>query len=293
MGLKEVSIVKYLESKGHRFKKDGRYMVTNSPFTRDSTPSFTVFPDNYFKCYSSGEHGSVLTLAFKLDGGYDRLKKIDGVWVPPKIVDKPTNPFLGRIPEHYLKVTDEEKEAIIRYAASRKITVGFVPGVYFDRDKNRYPSLGFPHLDTNSKVCGVKFRNINAVEPKDRFRVRGELGFYVVTNILESFEPVKLYLVESETSTNSFWEYCKATGRNVVIMSAGAVSCPPREIPTQYASLDKYLIIDYDGDKDKYQKRLEKYSHLNMKPIRLVLPKGEDINSLYCKNEIELIENLL
>ena len=53
------------------------------------------------------------------------------------------------------------------------------------------------------------------------------------------------------------------------------------------------LIIDYDGNETLYEERFKLYAHLNPEPIRLILAKGEDINSLYNLNKMYVIENLL
>ncbi len=61
----------------------------------------------------------------------------------------------------------------------------------------------------------------------------------------------------------------------------------------EYRELKKKLIIDYDGNEELYQQRLKLYEGLGAEPIKLILPKGEDINSLYCKKQMWLIEHML
>lgn len=40
----------------------GNYAVTSCPFHEDSTPSFTLYPDNTFHCYGCGAHGDSFDL---------------------------------------------------------------------------------------------------------------------------------------------------------------------------------------------------------------------------------------
>ena len=56
---------------GRRVKltRRGREYVGLSPFQQEKTPSFTVVPDKgFFHCFSSGEHGDVITWVMKMEG---------------------------------------------------------------------------------------------------------------------------------------------------------------------------------------------------------------------------------
>jgi hypothetical protein len=128
-----------------------------------------------------------------------------------------------------------------------------------------------------------------------RFTSRGRLGWYILENIISgTYELPTLFIAESETSANSLWEHLKTLGKSCVVLSAGSVGATP-PIPVKYSKLvDKRLIIDYDGDEDKYNERLINYKvYENIKPIKVILPKGEDLNSLYASGKINLINNLL
>jgi len=274
---------------GRSFRKEaGGRLRTNSPFCNDTNPSLVVYPDNTWYDYASGQGGNIITLARKLDGNLDRLKDLEGFKVPEvKPLPKKWNPSA------YLGVTDEEKQAIMEYALAREIVSGYKPGVYFRETGERVPSLLFEHQNHYGKVVGAKFRNINPTDKTDRFRVRGELGFYILSNIIPGhYSPPRFYLIESETSANSFHRYCCDTYRNVVVASAGAVSTPPESIPARFKGMEGYVIIDHDGKEDLYQERIKRYSHLNLTPVKLVLGSG-DINSLYCNKQLWMIENLL
>jgi DNA primase len=54
---------------GIELKRRGRVHVGCCPFHEDRNPSFTVFPDNYWKCFGCGEGGSAIdfvALLFKI-----------------------------------------------------------------------------------------------------------------------------------------------------------------------------------------------------------------------------------
>lgn len=294
--LNEVSIVAYLQAKGHSFIKDRKGYWCSSPFSSDSDPSFLVDHNNKWRDFSTGKGGrksGAVALAFYLDGNVDFLRTINNVFVCTEKAPPQGEPFKNKIPDKYLTISQDERQMIVNYGKSRGIVNGIQHGVYFTKvGENwiRHLSIVYPHLSDDG-VIGAKFRNISGTK-KDRFRVRGQLGFYILENKTESFDS-KLYLVEGEGNANSLWEYCKLTGRNAVVMSTGAVSAIPSKLPDTYKDRDGYLLIDYDGKEEVWQERVKMYNHLNLKPVKLVLPKGEDINSLYVKGQLHLIDNLL
>ncbi len=52
-----------------KLAKRGREYVGLSPFNPEKTPSFTVVPDKgFYHCFSSGEHGDVITWVMKTEG---------------------------------------------------------------------------------------------------------------------------------------------------------------------------------------------------------------------------------
>ena len=75
---------------GRRVKltKRGREYVGLSPFNAEKTPSFTVVPDKgFYHCFSSGEHGDVITWMMKTEGlgfadAVERLASLAGMAVP-------------------------------------------------------------------------------------------------------------------------------------------------------------------------------------------------------------------
>jgi hypothetical protein len=304
------SILAYLLSKGVDLAYNGKQYVCSSPFARDTNWSFIVYPNNSFYCWSTGTWGKILDLIkfyenCTLPEAIAIYKTLD--LIPDHDEDR-DYPKDGRMVEkkqfhykHYINTEKSEVEAIYRYAANRGITDGFLPGFFnscsYSADGvpvfTRRPSLMFLHVDLKNNICGAKFRNIDPDDPR-RFSARGDLGFYILdTAQTKAFQDRRrVYLVESETSANSLWKYTRER-RFSTIISMGGVSNPPRELPIHIRDNEIHLIIDYDGNEDLYQQRIKKYEHLKCKPIKMILPKGEDINSLYVKDKMYLIENLL
>jgi hypothetical protein len=66
-----------------------------------------------------------------------------------------------------------------------------------------------------------------------------------------------------------------------------------KELPEHLQNSKIKLIVDFDGNEKLYQERLRLYKDLGAEPIKLILPKGEDINSLFVKKQMYLIEHLL
>jgi len=162
----------------------------------------------------------------------------------------------------------------------------------------RVPSMMFVHVDKNLNPCGAKFRRVDGKEP--RFSARGKLGIYYLPKMTLNLKSTStefptrnvLYVVESESSANSLWEYLRRTS-TVISMGGVAVKPKPEQLPEHLAKMPKKLIIDYDGNEKLYNERLKLYDGLGAEPIKLRLPKGEDINSLYTKNKMYLIDNLI
>ena len=312
--IKDISIVNYLNEIGIETRKEGPRYFCSSPFSSDRNWSFCVYPGNTYFDWSTGHGGNIINLhgrirgistgdAFKelKDGishekykaNYKQFKEKEEFWEEFS-VDKYTN------------TRPEEILAIKSYAEGRGITDGYKPGVFFSRvrDTNKWkrnPAIMFVHVDKNLKPCGAKFRKIKQSEDNDqsvRFSARGRLGLYILglerTTVFDQTMNV-LYVVESESSANSLWEHLKTIQRPAIVLSRGGVSSPPKlsELPESLRRLPKKLIIDYDGSEELYQQRLGLYRDLGADPIKLLLPKGEDINSLYVKKQMYLIEHLL
>lgn len=277
------SVKEYLETKGFRWKQKGELWVTNSPYKPggDSNPSFILYPSGVFKCYATGTSGNAITLARHFGDDLEGISDWEPKPSPPK------EPLPGYIPPRYTEITLTEAERIKQYAEGRRITSGYEAGVWVMKDKTRWPSLIFPHYDENFTICGAKFRLIDGVNG-NRMRTAGRVGFYIL-DARTSLPPVT-YLIESETSANSLWEYCKQERKSAVVISCGSVGTVPRNLPFDYP-LKK--IIDYDNNPLAYNKRIEKYNHLKGQNIKLKLGKGEDVNSLMVSGELWRIDFLL
>lgn len=307
--IKELSIQDYLEKRGIRVEKSGRKWFCSSPFSRDTNWSFAIYPNNTFYCWSTGRGGDIIKLVQLLEGvdfmgalqhldsnsyqryqpDYKKYKENDDFW---KDFDY----------TKYLTHDENEKAAIISYGASRSIHSGYHCGVYFTRDFEsgtwvRHPSLMFLHEDKDGNIVGAKFRqipNADGTYNGPRFSHRGRPGLYVLnTEVPDKYQKRVVFLAESETSSNSLWEFFKETQIPAYILSVGGVTSAPTGLPNRIQGLELRLVIDYDGDEELYQERIKLYEHLNVKPIKIILPKGEDINSLYHKGDMWKIENLL
>jgi hypothetical protein len=317
----DIPIKDYLNEIGIPTRKEGNRYFASSPFSRDSNWSFCIYPTNTFFDFSSGHGGNIINLVARIDGTsvQEAAKKLR-----QGISHEKYKPNYKRIKEQlrsqtpfdyekYINTDPEECKQIKAYAASRGITEGYFCGVFFTRVGNdfrgkiegkwiRVPALGFLHVDKDLKPCGTKFRKLVVGQPKDqspRFSARGQLGLYLldglkVNQLLKQTSPA-LYVVESESSANSLFSWKKGRNEPCVILSRGGVASVPKlaDLPEEYQVLPIKLIIDYDGNEELYQQRLLLYKDLNAEPIKLILPKGEDINSLYCKNEMWKIEKML
>ena len=309
----EISIKDYLEGIGISTRKEGTKYFASSPFSRDSNWSFVIYPTNTYFDFSTGHGGNILNLVSRLSNvSLSDAAKI----LKAGIKHEKYKPNYKKVKEElykevefnierYISTNKEEIEKINAYAKSRGITEGYFPGVFFTRklvsDSSgkwiRNPALGFLHVDKNLKPCGAKFRKIVQGTPTDqspRFSARGNLGFYIMHPSGDSV-PNVLYIVESESSANSLNSYLSRIQLPAVVVSRGGVSSAPKlsDLPEQLQKLPKKLIIDYDGNEELYQQRLQLYKDLDAQPIKLILPKGEDINSLYCKGEMWKIEQML
>lgn len=329
----QISIKDYLENIGIPTRREGAKYFASSPFSSDRNWSFCIYPTNTYFDFSSGHGGNIINLVSRIENisTSEAAKKLrEGIryekykpnYKQPE-QQRPSEPFDYK---KYINTNPEERAQIKAYATSRGITEGYECGVFFTRaietsnpatgevvqhilsgggkrsssSWKRIPALAFLHVDKYFQPCGIKFRKIKLSENYDqssRFSSRGKLGFYILeTNPHANID--QIYVVESESSANSLWMYLKDYGTasmNSIVISRGGVSSAPalEDLPEIYQSLPKKVIIDYDGSEELYQQRLKLYESLQAQPIKMILPKGEDINSLYCKNEMWKIENIL
>ncbi len=301
--IRSISIQEYLESRGIPCKSpDGNRIMFRSPFCRDTNYSLCVYTHtNSFYDWSQGFGGSIIDLVMAMEsaslsmaihhlkqGKYDSYKKDF----------KKTKPNVSKNFEYtrYLTTQEREIEDVRDYALSRGWVNGFETGVFSILEDERWvrqPSVMFLHRDEDNKICGAKFRKINDSQP--RFSARGRMAFYILESVsTENYGPPTLYVVEGEGNANSLWQYLTQMKQNCVVISFGGVGSLPTKLPEKYQNIkDKKLIIDFDGDEELFSKRICLYSSYDLKPIKLMLPKGSDINSLYLENKMKLISNLL
>lgn len=277
------SILAYLQSQGVELIPDGQRWMCKSPLKplqgsgEDRTPSFVIYPDGGFKCWSTGEWGDVYKLQRLIGGTLDGLPDYT-----PVLNVRRQDHWGDTVPAKYTDITEAERITINTYAMSRKITEGFIPGCYYKARPKGYDkklAMMFVHKDLSGRICGAKFRNVAPEPGERRFVMRGRPGFYV----LDTGLPGPRYLIESETSANSLWMILRSRGSGGVVISHGSVENVPKTLPL--GDIPGYLILDYDGNEELYQKRVRKYNHLNLDEIKLRLDKAEDVNSLYCQGK--------
>lgn len=152
----------------------------------------------------------------------------------------------------------------------------------------------FPHQDETGKIIGVKMRNIVNGE-ETRFTSRGSLMFYILyTDVIDSLGETKVYFIEGEANANSLYEFLKENMIDAYIISFGSVASVKKKLPEQIEEIkERFVIIDFDGSQDKYNDRILMYKDLGAQPIKMMLNKGEDINSLYSSNKMWLVKNLI
>lgn len=197
-------------------------------------------------------------------------------------------------PKEYSVKSEEKKEYIDAYAKLRGIRYGSFLYSTFKEPKRLNDGsvefidragLGFPHTDLFGKVCGLKIRAVDP-EAEPKFNQRGKPGFYVLENVVD--EDPDMFIVESETSAAAFHAYCQRVGRSAVIISFGGINQVPKMLPFKWEYLkDRYLIIDYDGDKKKWEERSATFDHLNAFSLEIALPKGQDLATLSQSSEID------
>lgn len=296
--LKQISIKEYLERQGYTFT-GRRPLFCKSPFSTDSTWSLAYYEaTNSFYDWSVGFGGSIIDLVVAMEGTtisgackiLEDSKSLHRVTIDATPVK--SKPFEYT---QYLTQDPDEVRQITQYARSRKLINGYEACRYPVFHNNKWitvPAIGFLHRDYEGAIVGIKLRSIK--DEHGRFSARGKMMFYILEYIdLENFGPPTLYVVEGESNANSLWQYCKEIRKNCIVISFGSVSTLPPTLPNKFNIKDKKLIIDFDGNEELFNQRVALYDKYNLTPIKLFLKKGEDINSLYISDELNLINKLL
>jgi hypothetical protein len=317
---KDIPIECLLEDMGITVKKKGDRLICSSPMSEDKNPSFVIYPENTFYDWSTGIGGTSIDLVMNLYGipfqnaidllsnttfvsGYGEQSEIFKTKEKNKEVkERHFNPI------NYVAKDNDDIDLIDSYTKKRGlIDFGMIPAQYFTRNEGtqlwkKNLAIGFLHKDEYSKICGIKMRNIDdGASP--RFSARGRMFYYELFSALEPKHhgeyQERVYLVESETSANSLFRFLKVEKTrgvigDFIVLSFGGVTKIPKTLPLRYEYIsDRRIIIDYDGDEKAYNERIKKFAHLNAAPIKLKLPKGEDLNSLILSNKIQDYESAL
>lgn len=294
---KDVSIEDYLSKRGFHIEPRGRLKYCLSPFSEERTPSFCIYPTNTFYDWANGIGGDIIKLVSEMEGlGFsDSLKHLGqseySIINRDLVKEEPQKKKF--VLENYVNDVESEIIEISKYAAGRGIVRNFTPSAFYlysEGDFIRRPAMGFVHVDENMDVCGIKMRDLKPFNGR-RFSARGIQKYYIISN---SNEANNLYIVESESSANSLLDFLTIVGFGATVVSFGSWNNIPRELPEKIEGFDRRsIIIDYDGDEDLYNEKMEKFGHFNAREIKLKLPKGEDVNSLYTKGALYKYKNLI
>jgi hypothetical protein len=265
-----MDVIEYFTKKGVPHEIRGGHLYIKSLFKKESTPSMCIYPTLTYYDWSTNKHGTISDIMCLLGD--------EPIAVKYNLKPKKQKEFSLY---DYIETKTHNISLIKSYANSRGIYGGYIPSGFMWRNQYHLGMM-FVHLDVNLKPCGFKIRAIDD-KFKQRFYAKGKLNAYVLNNRTECIiSNVNNWLVESETSASTLYQYLD--GEKLVI-SFGSVASIGK-IPTPFQHLKFNLLIDYDGDEYLYQERLQPYLSLNVNPIKLILPKGEDINSLYVKGEL-------
>lgn len=284
--IKSISISEYLEKRGFKLETRGRLKYCMSPFSYERTPSFCVYENtNTFYDWSSGIGGDIIKLVSEMEGlsFVESLSFLSGEEFEP--IERVSDDY---VPEEYtfdinkyVKVKRNESKLIRRYAFNRSITDNYTESVFYIKrgeELLRRPSMGFIHIDENMEICGIKMRDISPINGQ-RFSARGKQKFYYIKN--HNNIENNLFVVESESSANSFLDILTILDVRATVVSFGSWNNVPKELPEFLAKSDrKKLIIDYDGNEEDYRLRLEKINHLDLENVEIKVNKGIDMNSM-------------
>jgi hypothetical protein len=302
--VKKICVKHFVQNLGHQVKAKHRYHVTNSPLSDDTNPSFVIYPENTFYDFSTGVGGTIIDLVmnlynleFKQAVEFLNIKDSNKAVVVSRPKKTKQSDVKFNIETYYSKSKDNIM-AVAKYMVGRALTYNECnAGMYFIKKDNKWESnlsLMFYHRDEFGNICGAKFRSVDP-EDEQRWSSRGRLFYHVLEYIQCSDALPRIFITESETSSNSLFNYLKESGRkNFVILCFGGVNSAPKILPLKYDWTNKhrYILIDYDGSEEDYNKRIKALDHFKAKDIKLALPKGEDINSMYMKKEMKQFNNL-
>lgn len=301
--VKNISIESYLDSLGIKKEKKGPLVFFSSPFSSDSTPSLCVYPTNTFYDFSTGRGGDIIQLKREFNAlnnvnmSFPELLRSfnDNMSDLPKFTPRKVKKKVKKFNlNKYISKDEKVNKIIDEYALKRGIKSDYIhilSPVYFNDRFYDVPSIGFIHKDLSGKVTGVKARFVDSYldYPQEvmsqRFRAFGKLNIYTLDNCMEETNN-HLFISESETSSNSLFQYMKENLISGAVLCFGGIGFDIKDFPAKFKNIkNKKVIIDYDGSEELYQERIAKYKDLGT-PIKIELEKGEDINSLYVKKQL-------
>jgi len=290
-------------------KRAGSLFTGRCPLHADSSPSFSVYPDMRWTCFSGPDCGSgnIFQLIERVDGvsfqqAVEQVKKELGKedsWSRDKDrVEKTFKPVSEKksyktIPlsswvkaETALSENTKArawllKERGITYETAKRLHIGYVQNIgplagEEGKDIADKGWVGFPSVDGDT-VRLVKFRSIERKKPGGFARMVGMETVLFNTNSLDPFEPV--YLVSGEFDAMVLEQ---AGLRAVSLASDTHKPTPEQKDQLMSASL-VFLAGDTDAKGAETMDRL--WKELGDRAYRLIWPEGsKDANDCFLKH---------
>jgi len=298
--IKAMSIASFLSERGYVGKKMGKRWFFLSPISGESNPSLLVNADNTFYDFSSGKGGDIISLVQNMWGvGFlDALSilKQDLPYIPqaPKKREGEVEVVKRFNFERYLTDSRRDSMLIKHVMNARGIRNFYLDGKFWAG--HHVAGALFPHYDPSGELKGCKIRNVEGMGRKWHFDGDPKSAYVVDCTRPYSYLTT-LYISESETSSNSLAEVLLEYGKSGVVVSFGGWNGIVEAIDdwSSYFSnfRRKKIIIDYDGSEDTFQERMRVYEGIEGEFVKMILPKGEDINSLYATKKHHIIKTFI
>lgn len=297
--VKAMSIASFLRQHGLTEKKMGKRSFFLSPISGESNPSLLVNADNTFYDFSSNVGGDIISLVRHMWGTdfIGALNLLSGKEIAP--YSPPERKKVERLPrsfsiERYLCDDPTCNMLTKHYLNGRRIKRWYQYGHFYAG--SMVGGALFPHYDTSGKLVGCKIRNSSTIGRKWHFDGSRE-GAYVIDCSRPYAFSTTLYISESETSSNSLAEVLMEYGKSGVVVSFGAwtgISSNVEKWESYFSNFDqRKIVIDYDGSEEKFRERIKLYEAVEGDYVKMLLPKGEDVNSLYAKGKGHVIRSFI
>lgn len=314
--IKEDPSVIRVYSQYTKLKFSGGLYTGCCPLHADSSPSFSVYPDMRWTCFSGCGSGNIFQLIERIDGcdfksAVEKVKKELGTWGETKeAVEKVFKPVVESrvyktIPltqwsrmESALKSSQEavtflQEQRGVTLATAQQLRLGFVQNIgnlagESGADIADQGWISFPSIE-GDQVISVKYRSIIRKKPGGFSRQGGMATAMFNTETIDPFEPV--YVTEGEFDTCVL----EAAGfRAVSVPSAGTKLSP--EMKDKLMSASQVILAgDSDETGTSYMSKL--WKELSERCYLLSWPSGmKDANQTFlehCHRDHSKFKNLV